>query len=190
MAMIETMLARVQEPLRSFLIKHRELLKFTVVGGVAFVTTLVINYGLKYTVLWTKPITAMAVAVICATIVSYVLSREWSFRTRGGRERHHEAALFFLVNGVAMGINLAPQAISRYVLHLSYPYVSVVAQETSDFISAFIIGTVLGTAARFLGYKYLVFPRADSRPRTKIRGTVRPLRPSDAKHLPGDDQVA
>ncbi|MGH3621177.1 MAG: GtrA family protein, partial [Sciscionella sp.] len=75
--MIETVLARVPEPLRSFLIKHRELLKFTVVGGIAFVVTLVINYGLKYTVLWTKPITAMAIAVICATIVSYVLSREW-----------------------------------------------------------------------------------------------------------------
>ncbi len=28
----------------------------------------------------------------CAA-VSYVLNRQWSFRARGGRERHHEAAL-------------------------------------------------------------------------------------------------
>ena len=44
------------------------------------------------TVLETKPLTAKIIAVLVATIVSYVLNREWSFRTRGGRERHHEAA--------------------------------------------------------------------------------------------------
>lgn len=185
MAMIETVLARVPEPLRVKLLKHRELLKFAVVGGIAFVVTLVVNYALKYTVLWNKPITAMAIATICATIVSYVLSREWSFRTRGGRERQHEAALFFVVNAVAVGVNLVPQAVSRYVLFLAYPYVSVLAQETADFISAFIIGTLLSTLVRFLGYKYLVFPQAGVRERRTLGSKVRPLRSSDRKHLPG-----
>lgn len=190
MVVIETVLARLPHPLRSLLIKHSELLKFGVVGAVAFVATLVVNYGLKLTVLWNKPITAMAIATICATILSYILSREWSFRTRGGRERHHEAALFFLVNGFAVGVNLVPQAVSRYVLQLAYPYVSVFTQETADFISGFIIGTLLGMAVRFLGYKYLVFPQAGARPRGGVGDKVRPLRPSDAKHIPGSDRVA
>ena len=69
-------------------------LKFAVVGGTTFVIDNAVWYGLKLTVLQTKPITAKAIAIIVATIVSYVLNREWSFRTRGGRETHHEAALF------------------------------------------------------------------------------------------------
>lgn len=189
MPSIETVLRRLPEPVRRRLIKHRELLKFAVVGGIAFIVTAVINYGLKYTVLWNKPITAMAIATICATIVSYILSREWSFRTRGGRERHHEATLFFLVNAVAVGVNLAPQAISRYVFELQTPYVSLLAQETADFVSAFVIGTLLGMAVRFLGYKYLVFPHANARPRVP-GSTVQPLRRSDAKRLRKDDRVA
>lgn len=189
MPVIETVLRRLPQPLRHTLIKHRELLKFGVVGGFAFVVTLVVNYALKYTVLWNKPITAMAIATICATIVSYILSREWSFRTRGGRERHHEAALFFLVNAAAVGVNLAPQAISRYILDLAEPNVSLLTQETADFVSAFLIGTLLGMAVRFLGYKYVVFPQAGARSRAH-GNKVQPLRPSDAKHLPSDDQVA
>lgn len=190
--MIETVLRRVPSPLRSILIKHRELLKFAVVGGFAFLVTFVINYSLKLTILERKPVTAMAIATICATIVSYVLSREWSFRTRGGRERHHEALLFFLVNAVAVGLNLVPEIISRYVFGLEVPEVSRLVQESADFISEMIIGTLLGTVVRFLGYKYLVFPRADARER-RPRDKVSPLRPGDAKHIPGtgdDHRVA
>ncbi|MFD1051596.1 GtrA family protein, partial [Kibdelosporangium lantanae] len=73
--------------------KHRELVRFAVVGGICFAVTNAVNYALKLTVLTDKPVTALVTAVIIATIVSYVLNREWSFRTRGGRERHHEAAL-------------------------------------------------------------------------------------------------
>ena len=39
-------------------------------------------------------------------MLSYVLNREWSFSQRGGLERHHEATLFFVVNGLAMVLNL------------------------------------------------------------------------------------
>ena len=73
-------------------IKHRELVKFAVVGGTTWVIDTAVFLGLKSTVLEPKPLTAKIIAVLVATIVSYVLNREWSFRTRGGRERHHEAA--------------------------------------------------------------------------------------------------
>lgn len=172
------------------LIKHRELLKFGVVGGIAFLATVVVNYGLKYTVLWTKPITAMAIATIVATIVSYVLSKEWSFRTRGGRQPRHEALMFFLVNGVAVVVNLVPQWISHYTLHLATPYVSLLAQETADFVSAFIIGTMLGMIVRFLGYKYLVFPQADFRERRTLGDKVRTLRPANPNAVRSDEHVA
>jgi putative flippase GtrA len=155
---VESVLARMPKPLRSVLVKHRELLKFGIVGGTTFVIDNAIWYLLKLTVLVSKPITAKAIAVIIATIVSYVLNREWSFRTRGGRETHHEAALFFLVSGVAVAINLVPPYLSRYVLDLEVPQVSRLVQEVADFVSGSIIGMLLAMSFRFWGFRRWVFP--------------------------------
>jgi putative flippase GtrA len=151
-------LARVPEPLRGLLLKHRELLKFAVVGGTTFVIDNGIWFLLKFTFLGDKPITAKAIAVIIATIVSYILNREWSFRTRGGRERHHEAALFFLISGCGVAINLVPPYVSRYVLDLETPHVSLLAQEVADFVSGSVVGMLLATFFRFWAFRKWVFP--------------------------------
>ena len=172
MALIETALNRVPEPLRSVLIKHRELLKFAVVGGICFVVTTAVNYALKLTILNEKPVTALAIAVVIATIVSYILNREWSFRTRGGRERNHEAALFFLISGIGVGLNSLPLAVSRYLLHLQVPRVSLLVQEVADFTAGMILGTLLAMVFRLWAFKKWVFPLADARPRM-VRGASR-----------------
>ena len=158
MTVVQSVLRRVPEPLRRILIKHRELLKFAIVGGTTFVIDNGIWFLLKFTVLEDKPITAKAISIIVATIVSYVLNREWSFRTRGGRETHHEAALFFLISGVAVVINLIPPWVSRYVLDLETPHVTRLVQETADFLSGSIIGMLLAMFFRFWGFKRWVFP--------------------------------
>jgi putative flippase GtrA len=155
---VDSVLARVPEPLRAVLIKHRELLKFAVVGGTTFVIDNGIWYLLKLTVLEDKPVTAKIIAIIIATIVSYVLNREWSFRTRGGRERHHEAALFFLISGIGVALNSAPLYISRYWLQLEEPHVSRFVQEIADFASGSIIGMLLAMFFRFWAFKRWVFP--------------------------------
>ncbi|MGW7534604.1 GtrA family protein [Amycolatopsis sp. NPDC054798] len=158
MTVVETVLARTPEPLRSVLVKHRELLKFAIVGGTTFLVDNGVWYLLKLSVLESKPTTAKAIAIIVATIVSYVLNREWSFRTRGGRERAHEATLFFLISGVAVVVNLIPLLISRYWLHLEVPHVSRFVQEVADFASGSIIGMLLAMVFRFWGFKRWVFP--------------------------------
>jgi putative flippase GtrA len=183
-SIVEATLSRIPEPVRSLLVKHRELLRFAVVGGVCFVLTNIIWYGLKFTVLEGKPITAQAIAIIVATIVSYVLSREWSFSTRGGREVHHEAALFFLISGLAVGLNLVPTAISRYLLDLQVPYVSTFTQEVSDFLFGSILGTLIAMVFRWWAFKKWVFPEANARP-----GRVRKLH-AVADADPDDEQVA
>jgi putative flippase GtrA len=161
----ETVIARIPEPFRSLALKHRELLKFTVVGGTCFVIDTVIFFVLKTTILAPKPVTAKIIATLVATIVSYVLNREWSFRTRGGRERHHEAALFFLINSAGIALNSLPLYVSRYLFDLQVPDVSWLTQEIADFVSAQIIGTLIAMAFRWYGYKKWVFPEADARPR-------------------------
>ena len=158
MTVVDTVLARVPEPLRRLLIKHRELLKFAIVGGTTFIIDNGIWYLLKLTVLEEKPVTAKIIAIIVATIVSYVLNREWSFRTRGGRERHHEAALFFLISGVGVALNSAPLWISRYVLMFEVPHVSRLVQEIADFASGSIIGMLLAMFFRFWAFRRWVFP--------------------------------
>ena len=123
-----------------------------------FVVTNFVNYGLKFTILNDNPVTALAIAVIIATIVSYVLNREWSFRTRGGRERHHEAALFFLFSGIGVALNSLPLYVSRYWLNLEEPHVSRLVQEAADFASGSIIGMLLAMFFRYWAFKRWVFP--------------------------------
>lgn len=174
------MVLKFPEPFRSLALKHRELLKFAVVGGTCFVIDTAIFFGLKSTILADKPVTAKIVATLVATIVSYVLNREWSFRTRGGRERHHEAALFFLINSVGIALNSLPLYVSRYLFDLQEPHVSRLVEEIADFTSAQIIGTLIAMAFRWYGYKKWVFPDADARPR---RGQPVPDDDSDIEGL-------
>jgi putative flippase GtrA len=157
-------LARLPGPLHALALKHRELLKFAVVGGTAFLVDNTVFYGLKLTILEPKPVTAKVIAVLVATIVSYVLNREWSFRTRGGRERHHEAALFFLVSGVGLVLSSVPLWISRYVFLLETPDVSLVTQEIADFMSAQVIGTLIAMVFRFWAFRKWVFPDEEAHP--------------------------
>jgi putative flippase GtrA len=155
--------SRFPEPIRSIALKHRELVKFALVGGTCFVIDTVLFFGIKTIILPNNPVTAKIIATLVATIVSYVLNREWSFRTRGGRERHHEAALFFLVNGIGIVLNSAPLYVARYLFHLQEPHVTRLTEEISDFISAQIIGTLIAMAFRWYGYKKWVFPEQNAR---------------------------
>jgi putative flippase GtrA len=164
MLVTDTVLGWLPGPLRQRLLHHRELLKFAMVGGTAFVVDTAIFLGLKDTVLSSKPVTAKVISSLVATIVSYILNREWSFRTRGGRERHHEAGLFFLVSAIGLVLTSAPLWLSRYGLHLETPHVSRLAQEVADFVSAQIIGTLVAMAFRWWAFRRFVFPHADVRP--------------------------
>ena len=140
-------------------------MKFALVGGSTWVIDTSVFLLLKATVLEPKPITAKIIAVLIATIASYVLNREWSFRTRGGRERHHEAALFFIISGIGVAVYTGPLAISRYVLDLKVPGVSLLTQEIADFVSGQIIGVMVGMAFRWWAFRRFVFPHQDVRSR-------------------------
>lgn len=157
-SMVDAVLFRIPQPYRDIAVRHRELVKFALVGGTTYVVDITLFTLLKTTVLEPKPVTAKIVAVLVATIVSYVLNREWSFRTRGGRERHHEAALFFLVCGIGLVLNAIPLWISRYVLDWQVPEVSLLAQEAADFASANVIGTLLAMIFRWWAFRRYVFP--------------------------------
>jgi len=167
-SVVESVLARIPEPYRGVAIKHREMVKFALVGAAAFVVDTAVFMVLKTTVLAPKPVTAKIIAVLVATIVGYILNREWSFRTRGGRERHHEAALYFAISAVGMAINAAPLWVSRYGFDLQVPHVSRLTMEIADFTSAQIVGTLLAMLFRWWAFRRYVFPHADARQRVRV----------------------
>jgi len=151
-------IARLPRPIRPFAERHHELIKFAIVGATTFVIDSVIFYTLKLTILEPKPVTAKVISGIVAVIASYVMNREWSFRDRGGRERHHEALLFFVFSGVGVLLSMAPLWFSSYVLQLRVPQVSLTLENIADFISAYILGNLLQMAFRFWAFRRWVFP--------------------------------
>ena len=166
--MLHAVLSRLPRPVREPLYRHKELVKFAVVGGTTFVIDTALFLLLKHTILPQKPIISKVIATMVATVVSYILNREWSFRTRGGRAQHHEAALFFVISGIGILVTAAPLAVSRYVLDLwTARGASPLTQEVADFISAQIIGTLLAMAFRWWAFRKYVFPHADVRARSR-----------------------
>jgi putative flippase GtrA len=151
-------IARLPRPIQPFAERHHELIKFAIVGATTFVIDLSIFYTLKLTILEPKPVTAKVISGIVAVIASYILNREWSFRDRGGRDRHHEALLFFGFSGVGVLLSMAPLWFSSYVLGLRVPEVSLAMENIADFLSAYVIGNLLQMAFRFWAFRRWVFP--------------------------------
>ena len=145
---------------------YREMLKFGVVGAVAFVIDLggynVLVFGphlmgmfdqqqLTIGALHEKPLTARVIAATVATLVAWVGNRLWTFRHRRNRQASHELALFVFFNVVAMVIAVVCLGISRYALDLH-------SQLTDNIAN--IIGIGLGTLFRFWSYRKFVFAGA------------------------------
>lgn len=167
MSLADAVISRIPQPYRGFAIRHREFIKFAIVGGTTFVFDAAIFYTLKLTVLEEKPVTAKIIAGVMAVILSYILNREWSFRNRGGRERHHEAFLFFLVSGVGVVLAFMPLWISSYVFGLRVipgdpDSISRTTENIADFVSAYIIGNILQMLFRFWAMRKWVFPEENS----------------------------
>lgn len=158
MSFTDATIARLPRPIRPYFERHHELIKFAIVGATTFLIDTSVFYTLKLTVLEPKPVTAKVIAGIVAVIASYILNREWSFRDRGGRERHHEALLFFGFSGFGVLLSMAPLWFSSYVLMLRVPEVSLTVENIADFIAAYIIGNLLQMAFRFWAFRRWVFP--------------------------------
>lgn len=155
--------------------KYRQFAKFVAVGGMAWTVDTVIFTVLANTVLSHKILTCKVISMTISTVLSYVLNREWSFNTRGGRRMHREMLLFMIFNGFGFVLNLAPLAISHYVIgiNLDNGYSTAVVK-IADWVSANIVGTLFGTVFRYWSYQKYVFPAkapaADALAATSDRG--------------------
>jgi putative flippase GtrA len=125
----------------------RELMKFGVVGGVAYVVDVgVFNLVLHAT---DKPLTSKTVSTVVATTVAYAGNRLWTFRHRSRASLRREYVLFFVLNGVGLLISLACLAVSHYLLGFT--------SRLADNIAANGVGLALATTFRFWSYRRWVF---------------------------------
>ncbi len=124
-----------------------ELAKFGVVGGIGAVIDLggaAVLHGSYHE----GALTAKAVSISVATVVTYVGSRFWTFRHRENQALHRETLLFFALNVVGLIIAEAVIGCTTYVLGFK----GAVAYNLAS-----LIGTGLGTIFRFFAYRKWVF---------------------------------
>ncbi|MFT4396495.1 GtrA family protein [Gordonia lacunae] len=162
MPLIDEMIARLPAPVRRLVMRHHELIKFAMVGGTTFVFDMAIFYSLSLTVLEPKPVIAKIISGVLATILSYILNREWAFKNRGGRERHHEAMLFFAISGVGVILQAAPLFVANNVFDMR-SNLTVSEVVVVDFVLGFIIGNLFQMAFRFWALRKFAFPEEQLR---------------------------
>ncbi len=128
-------------------------LKFGVVGLVGFAVDIgifnVLMLGVAGEGWWSHPVGAKFVSTCAAIVVNWVGNRFWTFR----KDRHHhivrEFVEFVVASVAGMGVTLAFVWFTHDVLG----FTSLLA----DNISANVIGLGLGTAVRFVLYRYWVW---------------------------------
>lgn len=142
-------IARLVESVRGAMdVIYREMVKFGVVGALAFVIDLGLANLLWQTVLSDKVTTAKIISGAVATLFAWVGNRQWTFRHRRSRPAHHEVALFFGVNLIALGISAATLFLSHYGLG----FTTILADNVAT-----IVGIGIGTLFRFWAYRRFVF---------------------------------
>jgi putative flippase GtrA len=141
----------------AFGVLYREMLKFGVVGAVAFVVDIGL-FNLLSTDLWpfgTNPPLdghekiAKVISATAATLVAWLGNRHWSFRHRRQASAHRELLLFGVMNVGGMLIAVACLTVSHDLLGFT--------STLADNISGNIIGIGLGTLFRFWTYRRFVF---------------------------------
>jgi putative flippase GtrA len=124
-----------------------EVAKFGVVGAIAFLVT-EIGTNVLHSGFRMGPLTANAIATVAATCVAFVGNRYWTFRHRPGSGLGRDYALFFLLNGIGLLIQLLCLGFARYTLGL---------KDTITLNVALIVGIGIGTLFRFWSYRKWVF---------------------------------
>lgn len=140
---------RVLAPLRTTFDRlWLELAKFGLVGLVSFVIDLGGFNLLVAGPLAHKVTTAKLISGGVATVVAWVGNRYWTFRHRRNRPVHHEVALFFIVNAIALALSAATVALAHYGFN---------AKGALALNFAAFVGIGLGTLFRFWTYRRFVF---------------------------------
>ncbi len=136
-----------------------EIVRFLTVGGMNWVVDLAVFNLVRVLSEGRWILVAKICAVAVATLFSWILNRHWTFAAYATDTPGREFAGFLVVNVLGMLPPLACLGISHYLLGLVGPL--------ADNVSANVIGLVLGTILRYVGYRSFVFTGSPPRPRLR-----------------------
>ena len=97
------------------------------------------------------PMVAKTISVSVSIIFSWVMNRLWTFRNKSDKSKGRDFVLFILVNIGGLLLALGSLGVSRFVLGFD--------SQLADNIAANVVGLVLGTAFRYVCYRYIVFTK-------------------------------
>jgi putative flippase GtrA len=140
----------------------RQLTKFALVGGVGFVVDTVSFTLLRLTPAFAhSPLKAGIISATLAIAANWLGNRYWTFGPHRSRRGVMEAVEFFAVSILGTLVALGCLAFSHYVLGLD--------TVLEDNISKNVVGLVLGSAIRFVLYRWWVYHPGR---RNRVSGTV------------------
>ncbi len=132
-----------------------EFIQFLTVGLGSYVVETGLFNLLAYSGIVTlpgdAPMVAKTISVSVSIIFSWVVNRLWTFKNRSDKSKGREFVLFILVNIGGLLLALGSLGISRFVLGFD--------SQLADNIAANVVGLVLGTAFRYICYRYIVFTK-------------------------------
>lgn len=134
-----------------------QLAGFGFIGAIAFVVDVSVYNVMRAGVLQESPIWSKVASVAVATLVAWLGNRYLTFRRERSPHPIREGALFAVVNVIGLLIAAGCLFVSHYVLGFT--------SQLADNISGNVVGLILGTAFRFVAYRWLVFsPRSRTAP--------------------------
>ena len=126
----------------------REVLRFLVTGGIAYLADLVIFNVLLFS--GTGSVWSKVVSSVVAIAVAFVGSRYYTWRDRRSEHPGREYAMFVLLSIVAAGLQLLCLTITHYGFGWTSPL--------ADNLSGNVVGMAIAMVFRFLTFRSLVFP--------------------------------
>jgi len=143
----------------------REVGKFGIVGGLAFIVdTLILNLLLDSLGIWAK-----VVSTVIAATLAFLGNRFWTWRDRTGQSMRREYLLYFIFNAIGLALAFGCLWVSHRLLGAVWP--GIFHTRLADNIAAQIVGTGVGTVFRFWSYRTFVFAGPRVQPEDALDAT-------------------
>jgi putative flippase GtrA len=137
----------IRDTYLQFRVLLHEVAKFGVVGAIGFVVQLGVQNAL-HSGFGIGALTAVVIAYVVATVVTFVGNRHWAFKHRKGKGLGQEGMLFVLLNVVGIFIQVGIVALVVRGLHKT---------DSLSYNAATIVGIGIGTLFRLFTYRKFVF---------------------------------
>ena len=153
-------LSLIRDTYLRFQVLVHEIAKFGVVGAAGFVVQLGVQNAL-YPGHHIGALTAVLMASVIATTVTFLGNRYWAFKHRKGKGIAHETVLFIVFNVLGMVIQAGIVALVVKEMHHT---------DRLSYNVATLVGIAIATLFRLFSYRKFVFfeQRAESEPAEKL----------------------